>query len=73
MKEVVMTEEQQKDFALKAYLLRRGIEMTDGVKVEDEVLEVSLAAAVSRTRVMIYGLLSTEYKKLSLREGLKEH
>lgn len=44
MKEVVMTEEQQKDFALKAYLLRRGIELTDEVKVEEEVLEGILSS-----------------------------
>jgi hypothetical protein len=44
MKEVQMTEVQQKDFAMKAYLLRRGIEMSDEVKVEDEVLEGILSS-----------------------------
>lgn len=44
MKQVQMTEEQQKDFAMKAYLLRRGIEMSDEVKVEDEVLEGILSS-----------------------------
>ncbi len=44
MKEVQMTEVQQKDFAMKAYLLRRGIEMSDEVQVEDEVLEGILSS-----------------------------
>ena len=44
MKSVEMTEEQQKDFALKAYLLRRGIEFSNDVKVEDEVLEDMLSS-----------------------------